>query len=272
MRKLKKDQYNVFMIQNSKNQSPNQKSEIINLKFTYPQIGEVHFVPNVTARYIRITVKPRGEIRVTVPRRTSINMAMAFVETKIDWILRTQSRIAAHEQQYAIFTPDTVFSTQNRRLQLFPWKSEQFRAQLSKDTLKIFYPQDTDIRSERSQEIIRDYIISTIRKEAKEYLPQRTEQLAAEHGFTYRGVTVKNLLSRWGSCSAANHINLNIHLVRLPKHLSDYVILHELTHTVHKNHGDLFWQRLNKITDGKAKQLAAGMKQYRTQLLNLHSY
>jgi len=228
----------------------------------YSQIGEVQFVPSVSAKYIRISLKPFGGIRVTVPKGASMQMAMAFVETKKDWILQTKSRIA-QEERCTIFTPNTVFSTQKRQLQLLPWKSGQFRMQLSKDTLQIFYPHETNLRSEQAQEIIRDFIISTIRKEAKEYLPQRTEQLAATHGFTYRGVTVKNISSRWGSCSATNHINLNIHLVRLPEHLSDYVILHELTHTVHKNHGDLFWKHLNSITEGKAKQLAAGMRQYR---------
>ena len=228
----------------------------------YPQIGEVQFVPSAAAKYIRISIKPFGGIRVTVPKRTSIQLAMAFVETKKDWILRTQSRIASQEKRPVDFMPDTVFSTQKRQLQLLPWKSEQFRVQLSKDTLKIFYPHETDLRSEQAQEMIRNFIVSTLRKEAKEYLPQRTEQLAAEHGFIYRGVTVKNLSSRWGSCSATNHINLNIHLVRLPQHLSDYVILHELAHTVHKNHRDYFWQCLNRVTNGKAKQLAAEMKQY----------
>ena len=107
-----------------------------------------------------------------------------------------------------------------------------------------------------------DFSISTLRKEAKEYLPQRTENLAARHGFSYNGVTVKNLKSRWGSCSATNRINLNIHLMRLPEHLSDYVILHELAHTVHKNHSKDFWQCLNKLTNDKAKQLTAEMKKY----------
>ncbi|MDR1172837.1 MAG: M48 family metallopeptidase, partial [Bacteroidales bacterium] len=218
--------------------------------------------PSATAKYIRISLKPFGGIQVTVPKRTSMKQAMAFVETKTDWIRRAQTRITAHENRQTIFTPETVFSTQSRKIQLFPWKSTQFRAQLSKDALKIFYPHETDIRSEQTQEIIRDYIIRTLRKEAGDYLPQRTEQLAAKHGFTYRGVTVKNVSSRWGSCSAVNHINLNIHLVRLPQHLSDYVILHELVHTVHKNHGDRFWQSLDTVTGGKAKQLAAEMKQY----------
>jgi len=229
----------------------------------YPQIGEVQFVTGATAKHIRISLKPFGGIRVSVPQRASIRIAMAFVESKIDWILRAQSRIAVHESRYTLFTPDIDFSTQSRRVQLIPWKSCQFRSQLTKDALKIFYPPETDFQSEQAQEIIRGYIIATLRKEAKEYLPQRTEQLAEIHGFTYRGVTVKNVSSRWGSCSATNHINLNIHLVRLPQQLSDYVILHELTHTIHKNHSALFWQTLNTVTEDKAKQLATNMKRYR---------
>jgi predicted metal-dependent hydrolase len=228
----------------------------------FPQIGEVQFVPSATAKYLRISLKPFGGIRVTVPQRATIQQAKAFVETKKDWILQAQSRVATHEKQYTVFTPDTVFRTRNRQVQLHPWKSAQFRVQLSKDILKIFYPHEIDLQTNQAQEIIREYIIQTIRKEAKEYLPQRTEQLAAEHGFAYRGVTVKNVSSRWGSCSATDHINLNIHLVRLPQHLSDYVILHELTHTVHKNHGNFFWKYLDMITGGKAKQLAAEMRQH----------
>jgi len=236
------------------------KSELIN----YPEIGEVQFVPSATAKYIRISLRPFGGVRVTVPRWASMRKARTYVEEKKDWILQAQSQIAVHEKHYAIFTPDTVFSTRNRQLQLFPWKSGKFRAQLSKDALKIFYPQETNLLSEQSQKTIREYIIQTLRKEAKEYLPQRTEQLAAIHGFTYRGVAVKNLSSRWGSCSSTNNINLSIHLVRLPQHLSDYVILHELTHTLHKNHSERFWQSLNTFTDGKAKQLANELKRQYT--------
>ena len=228
----------------------------------YPGIGEILFVPSATAKYIRISLKPFGGVKVTVPRWTSMRRAKAYVEEKKDWILQAKSRIAVHEKRYTIFTPGTVFSTHHHQVQLISWKSGQFRAQLSKDTLKIFYPQEIDILSEQSQQIIRNYITRTLRKEAGEYLPQRTEQLAKMHGFAYQGVTVKNLTSRWGSCSAANNINLNIHLVRLPQHLSDYVILHELAHTVHKNHSDRFWQSLDTLTNGKAKQLAAEIKQH----------
>ena len=137
---------------------------------------------------------------------------------------------------------------------------------MSKDALKIFYPYDVDIQSDKAQEIICNYITDAIREEAKEYLPQRTKQLAVEHGFSYSSVAVKNVSSRWGSCSSQNRINLSIHLVRLPQHLSDYVILHELTHTVHKNHAPIFWRHLDKITNYKAKQLAKELKLYDVEI------
>ena len=232
------------------------------MRVIYPQIGEVQFVQSAKAKYIRISLKPFGGIRVTVPKRSNMQTAMAFVETKIEWILQAQSQMSVREKERIVFTPETVFSTQNRQLKLLSWKSGLFRAQTTKDTLKIFYPHDIELLSEKAQETIRNYIIQTLREEAKEYLPQRTEQLASAHGFSHSGVTVKNVSSRWGSCSATNHINLNIHLVRLPQYLSDYVILHELTHTIHKNHGKHFWQSLNQVTNGKAKQLSKEMKKY----------
>ena len=232
------------------------------LKIEYPQIGEVLFTTSGLAKHIRIALKSTDVVRVTVPNGASVEQAMDFVESKMDWIIRTQSRMGIRENRSIIFTPDTVFAIKNKQLQLIPWKSAHFRVQLSKDALKIFYPNECDLQSQQAQEVIRDFIIRTIRKEAKEYLPQRIKHLASIHGFTYYGVTVKNLISRWGSCSAANHINLNIHLVRLPEQLSDYVILHELAHTIHKNHGESFWNYLDVLTEGKAKQLVAELKKY----------
>ena len=86
-----------------------------------------------------------------------------------------------------------------------------------------------------------------LRKKAKNYLPGRVEELAERHGLSYNRVFVKNLKSRWGSCSSKNNINLNLHLMRLPEPLVDYVILHELAHTKEKNHGKGFRNLLNSF-------------------------
>lgn len=89
--------------------------------------------------------------------------------------------------------------------------------------------------------------IEILRRRAKTYLPARVEELSRKHGLRYNRIFVKNLKSRWGSCSSQNNINLNLHLMRLPENLIDYVILHELAHTKEKNHGKNFYSLLNTL-------------------------
>jgi len=52
---------------------------------------------------------------------------------------------------------------------------------------------------------------------------------------------------QWGSCSYKNAISLNTFLVMLPSYLIDYIIVHELSHIVHKNHSKEFWSFVEKF-------------------------
>ncbi len=101
-----------------------------------------------------------------------------------------------------------------------------------------------------------------LKQQALGYLPRRTLLLAEKHGFSFRRVSVRKSRTRWGSCSSVNNINLSIYLMRLPLHLIDYVILHELVHTIHKNHSPAFWSMLDGLT-GNAKELAKEIRRYR---------
>ena len=99
------------------------------------------------------------------------------------------------------------------------------------------------------------------RVQARRQLVERLAELARRHGFQYNKVFVKNQKTLWGSCSSANNINLNVNLVRLPEELRDYVLLHELVHTRHKNHSKAFWKALNRLVDD-AKALQRQLRQY----------
>ena len=68
----------------------------------------------------------------------------------------------------------------------------------------------------------------------------RLAELAARYGFAYNKVAIKHNASNWGSCSTKGNINLNLNVVRLPKVLQDYVLLHELCHLRHPDHGHGF--------------------------------
>lgn len=82
--------------------------------------------------------------------------------------------------------------------------------------------------------------IEALRRQARKELPVRLAELAARYGFTYNKVAIKHNASNWGSCSTKGNINLNLNVVRLPKVLQDYVLLHELCHLRHPDHGHGF--------------------------------
>ena len=115
------------------------------------------------------------------------------------------------------------------------------------------------------QRIIQQGIEEAWRIEAKAYLPQRVDALCKTFGFRCGTVTIRNTRSRWGSCSSENNLSLSIHLMKLPDHLIDYVIVHELCHTLHKNHGAEFHQLLDRLTGGKHPQLRQELKNYTTR-------
>ncbi|MDR0505903.1 MAG: M48 family metallopeptidase [Dysgonamonadaceae bacterium] len=101
-----------------------------------------------------------------------------------------------------------------------------------------------------------------LRKQAQAILPDELARLAKKHGFHYNSVKIRKSKTRWGSCSSKKVINLSLFLALLPAHLIEYVLLHELCHTVQMNHSPAFWNLLNSCTDGKSKELRKELKNY----------
>ncbi len=107
------------------------------------------------------------------------------------------------------------------------------------------------------------HTVEALRSEAKAKLPPMVARLAAEHGLGFGAVRLKATKSRWGSCTARNDINLSISLAALPRHLAEYVVLHELCHTVHKNHSHRFHELLDRLTNGQSRALDKELGSYR---------
>lgn len=100
--------------------------------------------------------------------------------------------------------------------------------------------------------------VERLRKVAKTCLPARLAELASRYGFAYNKVTIKHNATNWGSCSARNNINLNLNIVRLPQALQDYILLHELCHLRHHDHGHGFHLLLEHVlTDNLLKLVEA---------------
>lgn len=96
--------------------------------------------------------------------------------------------------------------------------------------------------------------IEAWRAEAKRVLPVRLAELAQRYSFRYNQVRIKHSVSNWGSCSRKGNINLNLNIVRLPEDLRDYILLHELCHLRHPDHGPGFHTLLESLCPDHRKK------------------
>lgn len=134
-----------------------------------------------------------------------------------------------------------------------PKNTDKIRVRVVKPDIEVTFPEHLSVENSQIQQAAIKGIEIAYRNEANDYLPLRVKFLAEKFGFSYNAIKIKNISSRWGSCSATNNINLSIYLMKLPDELIDFIILHELCHTKHKNHGKRFWAELESTTNGNAR-------------------
>ena len=231
----------------------------------HKDFGKVYIVKSTKAGRISISMKPFEPLKLTLPVFVPYKRAEEFLREKESWIQRNLEKIRKLEDQYTVFTEGMEFSTHEHKLEISRYREENPRVSLRNKKIMVQLPEQADVEDPGIQDMIRWGIQAAWRKEAKRYLPARLGELSRKHQLPFNKVIIKNNKTRWGSCSHRNNINLSLHLMRLPEHLIDYIIAHELVHTVHKNHSKKFWKDLENIFPG-AKTADRELKEYRIDI------
>lgn len=225
-----------------------------------PDLGTLFIRPGTRARRLTFRVKPEG-VYVTVPIGTTRREVVQAVESLRPRLLAAQSR-----QQRPLIDLDYTIDAPLFKLTLTEGRHERFLAHSEPGRMQIVCPPDTRFDDPALQAWLRKVIGEALRRNAQALLPPRLSLLADRHGLAYRSVRINNSRGRWGSCSGRGSINLSYFLILLPQHLVDYVLLHELAHTREMNHGDAFWELLNRLTDGQADRLRKELKEAAARL------
>ncbi|MDR0645448.1 MAG: M48 family metallopeptidase [Elusimicrobiota bacterium] len=80
-----------------------------------------------------------------------------------------------------------------------------------------------------------------LRSRATEILTRRAGEWAEKMGVRYNNIAVKDQKTMWASCSQKNNLNFSYRIIKMPKVIMDYLIVHELAHLIHFNHGADYW-------------------------------
>lgn len=218
------------------------------------------FLIKVNTRAKRLTFRAREDaIHVTVPPRTSLAELKKAIEE-----LRPRLRVSRQKATRPLIDLNYRIDTEFFKLTLVSGQRETFLSRSELGEMQIICPPGADFADAKLQAWLRKVIEEALRRNAKIILPPRLYMFSQQHNLPYRSVKINSSSGRWGSCSASGNINLSYYLVLLPKHLIDYVLLHELSHTREMNHGERFWTLLDKLTEGKSEALRNELKQYQT--------
>ncbi len=220
------------------------------------ELGKIVVIPNRRAKKI-IARRKEDHIRLTVPHNFNPKRILSLLEE-----LRPRLLQLMPQPPVTFNEGDVIRSlTFEARLVRDPFQ-KSLRLTLKEGKLSIIAPKELDITRKEVQQAIRGAINQVLRLEAKRVLPAKTALLAKQHGLTYNSVKIGSSRGRWGSCSTRRDINYSLFLMLLPERLIDYVVLHELAHTVEMNHSDRFWQLLERMCGCNTEELRRETKRY----------
>ena len=193
------------------------------------------------ARHVSLRVTPTEGLVVVVPLRFDTAHVPELINAKRRWIDRKLSALEQFDREITL--PDfiglkalgTTWQVEYRST-----SSARVTARMTDDVLVL----SGDVTSHAN---CRAALRRWLARQGKKALVPRLEKLSAAHDLPFRKVSVRGQKTRWGSCSSGKTISINYQLLFLEPGLVDYVLIHELCHTRHLNHGAAFWRDVGRI-------------------------
>ena len=201
------------------------------------------------ARHVSLKVSFQGTLEVVVPPGFDPQEIPDILERRRSWITKTLKRI---EKQRDALPPEHVAEKPTSLILQAcseTWQIVYKQARGTTVALTQSNPQELTLRGPlEDAEACRDLLRRWLQRKARAELSPWLQKLSQRCDLAYSRMSVRGQTSRWGSCSSHQSISLNYKLLFLPPNLVDYVLIHELCHTVHMNHSKTFWQLVKQYS------------------------
>lgn len=209
-------------------------------------------------RQVRLQMCPRHGLEIVVPMAFKVENAGDILEKHRAWIERTWLRMKPQVTRSEEIIPEKISLlaiNEVWKVNLEFFDINRITLNASKKTNELILRGNT-----QSTPTIKIILKKWLRQKATETLLPWLEKLSVISQLEYSHAKVRDMNTRWGSCSDKKHISLCCRLLFLTPELVEYVLLHELCHTIHLDHSKNFWkllQRLNPDCHQLRKQIKA---------------
>lgn len=183
-------------------------------------------------KHARLRVSEDGKVRIIAPPAFSDEDIAAMLRKKGKWI----------ESNLKYFNGMSTIELQRNQLLLFGNRYSYFYDTTYAQKVIV----DHEHKTITSQRDLLDPKIQErwYRSVAKKHLTKRTKELSTKMKLSFNRLFIRESKTKWGNCSKEKNISLNWKLIKAPDYVIDYIIIHELLHTVVMGHTHKFWTLL----------------------------
>jgi predicted metal-dependent hydrolase len=195
-------------------------------------LPENYILIHKEVKHARVRVNEDGLIRIIIPPSFSEDDIEKLIQKKQRWI----------DKNLKFFQQMSKIQLQRNQLLLFGNRYNYFYDSTFEQKVII----DEKFKTIRAKRDLLEIAIQEkwYRGIAIRYLNSRTEQLATNLNFKYNKLYIRSQRKKWGNCSNEKNISLNWRLIKAPEFVIDYIIVHELIHTMVMKHTNKFWTLL----------------------------
>jgi len=181
---------------------------------------------------ISILLDKDGNIIVNAPKNISKKYIDNFVQSNKKWIENNKKVI----QQRSKNKTTLLYLGEETKLLI---SNEDFE-NIKFNGINFYISRKN---KDNSKELLHKFYID----QANKIIKKRIIFYTKKYNFRINKIKISNANTRWGSCGARNNININWKLIMADKKIIDYVIIHELAHTIEHNHSKNFWVIIENI-------------------------
>ena len=193
---------------------------------------------------ISVQVDGFGVVTVRAPMRCGDERIFAFLQDKERWIVRQKQKMSGTGMRLPPENLDEYSFLLLGKSCTVCLTDEQF-IRFDAQTNRIFLPNKN----------ARQKLVKWLKENALRIFTQAVNERAKQMQTPFQSVDISSARTRWGVCTGDNKLRFSFRLLYAEKDVIDYVVVHELAHVKHKNHGKAFWAEVAKyVPDYKQKR------------------
>jgi len=200
-------------------------------------------------RTLGISVLPDSSVVVRVPYLTSYKTISRIIREKSAWIIkhRDSYRKKEHNKPSILYVDGELHLFRGKKSVLRIGKSNKSYIRFTDSTIELGLGKTDDAVA------IKRLLYKGYKSEALTVFPRIFSNVLIKYeaqNFKPAGLVIRTMKRRWGSCSGKGIVTLSTELIKLSDVYIEYVILHELCHLRHHNHGTRYYKLLSELSPG----------------------